>query len=712
MKKTLTLLTIAAMSLCGISLSAQQNSFVDPGHLPCGTDQQMEKVFAQHPELKAGWEQENSRLEQLDAVASKSHYSNSGARLNSASTATTSPPTYIIPIVFHIIHMYGSENISDAQVIDEVRILNEDYRKLNADTSSIVSQFISISADASIEFRLANLDPNGNCTNGIDRVVSAETYIGDDGSKLNYWPRSKYLNVWVVAQMQNGVAGYAYLPGTAPSASVDGVIILSQYIGSIGTGNYTTSRALTHEIGHFLNLQHVWGSSNNPGVACGNDGVSDTPVTKGWTSCNLTSNAVCNASIVENVQNYMEYSYCSRMFTNGQSTRMHNALNSSTGQRSTLVSAASATAAGINNNPPVVCSPQADFSPVNDVYVCVGGTVSFTDLSWSSAATSWSWNFQGGTPSTSTSQNPTITYNTAGTYSVSLTATNSAGSSTKSRTSLVHVLSATPQYSNIYSESFENSTNVSNDWIIDNPTGNNQWTRVTTTSYTGSASMKLNNTTNSTGEIDAMIGPSIDMTTMNGNNSMTFRVAFAQKATTNTDKLRVLVSTNCGATWTQRFTKANSNLATVATQTTAFTPSQASDWRLETVNLAPFGSTTNLRIKFEFTSGGGNNIYIEDININNTVGVTEIDQAVQNLNIYPNPAQSNTTIDFTLVDKQDVKLELIDLLGRTVSTLNNGELNSGEHRFDISTEGTLTRGIYFVRLSLGNRTMTRKLVVE
>src|SRR5690606_19186797 len=117
---------------------------------------------------------------------------------------------YTIPMVFHIIHEYGSENISDLQVYDQVDILNHDYRKLNSDTSDVVPEFDTLIADCNIEFKLASIDFQGNCTNGIEHIYSHETNNGDDYSKLLQWPRNKYLNVWVVKTMENGVAGYAY----------------------------------------------------------------------------------------------------------------------------------------------------------------------------------------------------------------------------------------------------------------------------------------------------------------------------------------------------------------------------------------------------------------------------------------------------------------------------------------------------------------------
>jgi len=204
-----------------------------------------------------------------------------------------------VPIVFHIVHLGGSENISNAQILNQVDLLNQDFRALNADLSDVIPAFQDLIGDVEIQFELPTLDPDGNCTNGIDRIRTPETLVGDDGSKLNPWPRDKYLNVWVVKQMRDGVAGYAYYPNAweGPIGRIrDGIIILNDYIGEIETGTAFRSTALSHEIGHYLNLAHVWG--NNNGVEegppaplyhmvpdCGDDSVDDTPVTRGWNTC-------------------------------------------------------------------------------------------------------------------------------------------------------------------------------------------------------------------------------------------------------------------------------------------------------------------------------------------------------------------------------------------------------------------------------------------
>lgn len=706
MKRNLTLLASFALLFCSVNANAQ---VTEGGYHPCGTDQMVAAALAADPVLKAQFEEEQRQAAEADRIAYQQGYPFRKTMLSGSRSAQQSPPQYIIPVVFHIVHDYGTENISDAQVLDAVRILNEDYRKLNADTAGIVSTFQGIAADASIEFRLAQLDPNGNCTNGIDRVNSSETYVGDDGSKLNYWNRARYLNIWVVKAISNGAAGYAYLPGSAPTASVDGIIILSTYVGSIGTGNYTTARALTHEVGHFLNLLHVWGTGNSPGVTCGNDNVSDTPTTKGWTSCNLTTNDVCVNNVEENVQNYMDYSYCYRMFTNGQRTRMHNALNNASGQRNSLVTTTTANATGINNPQP--CAPIADFTPVNDLYVCEGGSLTFTDVSYNGQPTSYNWSFPGGTPSTSSDSVPTIQYNTAGTYSVSLTVANAQGSDNFSRTNYVHVLPAAAQYAaNFYQEGMENTTIFTNDWDIENPQGNG-WTNATTAAATGTRSCRLDNTTAMAGQTDAFISPSINFAAMN-NPVFTFKVAFAQRAGSENDRLRVYMSTDCGATWLLRYTKAGTNLSTRSATTNAFVPT-ANEWRTETVTLSSVQlSGTNVRIKFEFESDGGNDIFIDDINIQGATGVVEAEDGISAFNVFPNPANDNSTVEFSLAESQNMIVDVVDLNGKTVQSVHSGNLSAGMHRLPINV-AELSAGMYFVRLqnAEGNYLM-RKLLVE
>jgi len=251
-----------------------------------------------------------------------------------------------IPVVFHVLHHGGAENISDAQILDAVRILNEDFNKRNADTAQVTPVFQSIIGNAQITFELATIDPQGNPTTGIERIYTSYiTAPVADSFYVNQWNPSAYLNIWSV---KNGPVQppHPLSPASADSfPERDGIVMLNSYIGSVGSGSSVIGRALTHQVGHFLNLMHTWGDTNDPGIACGDDSVSDTPPTRGSTTCNLNL-SYCNPPVVENVQNFMEYSYCSKMFTQGQVNRMKACLNDTVANRNNL---RSLHVTGINN---------------------------------------------------------------------------------------------------------------------------------------------------------------------------------------------------------------------------------------------------------------------------------------------------------------------------------------------------------------------------
>ena len=136
---------------------------------------------------------------------------------------------YIIPVVFHVIHDNGEENISDAQIHDAMDILNADFRKLNADTGQIVAGFVDVAADVDVEFHLAKRDPEGNCHSGINRIQSELTYEGNNEMKqLVNWPRESYMNVYVAASAA-GAAGYTNYPSDW-GANTDGIVLRHDYV--------------------------------------------------------------------------------------------------------------------------------------------------------------------------------------------------------------------------------------------------------------------------------------------------------------------------------------------------------------------------------------------------------------------------------------------------------------------------------------------------
>ncbi len=612
---------------------------------------------------------------------------------------------YIIPVVFHVLHNYGPENISDAQILDQLEILNQDFRKLNADTANIDSAFQGVAADCEIEFRLASIDPNGNCTNGIDRVQTMLTYNANDNSKINSWPNNKYLNIWVVSSLQNSIVGAT---GTFPGGndSLDGLICLSNYVGSIGTGSLATFRTITHELGHYFNLFHPWGSGTL-GVTCGDDGISDTPETMGWSNC-VPNGSICNPPIIENVQNFMEFSYCRIMFTEGQKTKMHVTLNSSISGRNNLWSPANLLATGITQGPQI-CTPVADFY-IDHRLICEGSDVTYYDLSWNSNVTNRSWSFPGGTPSTSTDSAVTVNYPTAGNYSATLIVSNATGIDSITRTFFVYVTGTASSFIP-YSESFEDTASFPGvNGIILNEDNGTSWTRTTTAASSGIASIMIDNFTNSAGQIDEWVLPTFDFSSFIQPITMTFDVANAQRTVSSNDKLSFSGSFNCGENWIQRYNKSGSSLATTSSiVATNFIPN-ATQWRSDTINLNPFDMLPSIRFKFTNTSDNGNNIYIDNINITALIiNVDETEDIQLGFSIYPNPTIEASTIQFKLSSKQNVNLQVKNILGQTISNVLNEEMESGLHEVKLPS---LQKGIYMIDLYTGNKHHVRRLIVS
>lgn len=627
---------------------------------------------------------------------------------------------YTIPVVFHVIHNGGTENISDEQLYDEIAILNRDYRRLNADAANVNSAFLGMPADVSIEFKLATKAPNGACFKGITRTVSALTdapasnggyqqlqaiFAGNDVYQ-GTWASNKYLNV-VVAKSIGGAAGYTMYPNNGGTSS-NSIFILSTYVGSIGTSSVNTSRALTHEVGHWLNLSHVWGDNNDPGQGCGDDGVTDTPKTKGWTYCPTESaSKVCNASIIENYENYMDYSYCSKMFTPLQVARMRAAIVAGVGGRNNIWTTANLNAVGAVANPPLC---KADFMSDKKI-ICTGQSIQFTDQSYSLPVAGWSWTFPGGTPATSTVQNPTVVYNTPGTYSVSLTATRGADNQSTTKTGYIIVLEQGGSLPIL--EGFENYADVAQaqaqrKFFIGNPGNNGAFEITTTAAHSGSKSLKLNNFSQTGDNLDEMISNTVDLSNEVINDvTFSYRYAYRKKATSNNEYLKVYFSVDCGDNWSMRKSISSSTMSS-SVVTSAWTPTSA-DWN--TVHI-PFNSAvfnqflvSNFRYKFAFEGKGGNNIYLDDINIYNGapsdeivfgLGLTAIEN-ISNITLFPNPNDGEVNISFGLDAPQKVAFKVLDLSGKVLkSTVIQG--NSGNN-IVLLDNSDLSAGVYLVQLS-------------
>ncbi len=282
----------------------------------CSAMDVLEEQLANDPTL-------HSRMEAIERHTEE--FIESGAHLHDRVVVT-------IPVVFHVIHngdaVGSGENISDALIMAQLNQLNLDFRKLNSDASLIPSLFAGVAADAEVQFCLAQRTPAGAATTGINRVYynqSAPTtsYMDNTVKPATIWDRTKYLNIWT-ANLSGGILGYAQFPGG--SASTDGVVCLHSSIGSVanpnpGGGVYGKGRTATHEVGHWLNLRHIWGDAN-----CGNDQVSDTPVhnTANYGCPSYPHYSTCSGAPVEMTMNFMDYTddACMYMYSTGQKTRM------------------------------------------------------------------------------------------------------------------------------------------------------------------------------------------------------------------------------------------------------------------------------------------------------------------------------------------------------------------------------------------------------
>jgi hypothetical protein len=305
-----------------------QKTFAQSPHRGCYTHEYLQERIIQNPSL----------IEDIKNVERHTDLYNSRKHLQTRGIIK-------IPVVVHIVYRTSNpeENITEAQVLSQLTALNKDYRRLNPDRLKTPSVFKPFAADCGIEFQLAKRDEKGNATNGIMRYPSNRTtpWGKDDDVKMplkggaGAWNTSKYLNIWVCT-IGNGVLGYSTMPG-ATTPMFDGVVIDSRYFGTTGTviSPFDLGRTTTHEVGHWLNLLHLWADAD-----CGDDRVSDTPTQFGPNYvCPTLPHLSCgNSTNGDMFMNFMDYTddACMNMFSQGQKTRIES-LFSTGGVRASLL---------------------------------------------------------------------------------------------------------------------------------------------------------------------------------------------------------------------------------------------------------------------------------------------------------------------------------------------------------------------------------------
>jgi PKD repeat protein len=343
-----------------------------------------------------------------------------------------------IPVIVHVVHngeaVGQGRNLSEAQVKAQIETLNEDFRR-RPGTRGFNSD--PVGADIEIEFCPAAVDRQGRtmAERGIDRYNGNRANWDRDEIEgvlkpSTYWDPNKYFNIWVLEfNSADRLLGYAQFPSqsnlpgipTNSPASTDGVVINYRSFGNAEKGSfpnmqapYNLGRTLTHEVGHWLGLRHIWGDAN-----CGDDFCADTPPQASESRGCQVGRVSCGTTNM--VQNYMDYSDdgCFNIFTNDQKARIRAVMEISPRRGSLLTANICGTQ--------VVSRPAANFR-AETRRVLLGGQVRYTDLS-ANFPTRWEWTFEGGTPATSTEQNPTVVYTTPGKFKVTLKVFNSVGES-------------------------------------------------------------------------------------------------------------------------------------------------------------------------------------------------------------------------------------------------------------------------------------------
>ena len=641
MKKILYTTLLAAFGWCSVhSQNITKRS--------CGTMEHLEMQMKSDPGLKA--RMEAIEVQTREWIASHPQ--------NKTQVVIT------IPVVVHVVWNTASQNISDAQVLSQIEVLNEDFARLNADAANTPAAWTGIAANTQIQFCMAQRDPNGNATTGIVRKQTATTsFSSNDNIKRtanggdDAWPASQYLNIWS-GNLSGGLLGYAQFPGG--TAATDGVVILYNAFGRVGNvvAPFHKGRTATHEVGHWLNLYHIWGDD---GTSCnGSDQVTDTP---NQSSENYNCPAYphtdnCSASNPGVMfMNYMDYTddACMNIFTNGQSTRMNAALN---GTRVSILSSQGCVPPGGGS-----CSTPSGLSASSI-------TTSTATLNWNTVAGASSYNVRYRIVNTATWTNTTSASNSkaisglsgASNYEFQVQAVCSGSSSSFSASGTFTTSSAA---------------------CTDNYEPNNTLaTAVTAPKNT---------------DITALINVGTDKDFF--------------KFTTGTSNPNVKITlTNLPADYDLKLTNGGGG--------TVYGTSQNGGTSNETIILNTTVARTYKIKVYPYTSASYSptQCYTMRISTSNSGFRTEsgtetiASETEQLLLVYPNPAKDNLTIQFNSSLDGNSNLRVYDMLGRNV--LNQTHLlEKGINKFDLNLS-ELIKGIYFLEVNNGAEKEIKKVVVD
>ncbi|MFP4504103.1 MAG: choice-of-anchor J domain-containing protein [Cyclobacteriaceae bacterium] len=559
-------------------------------------------------------------------------------------------PVYTIPVVVHIIHrgepVGEGTNIPVEQVLDQIRILNEDFRRLNPDRENTLPIFEPVAADSRIEFALARQSPEGFPTDGITRTEGERLSYGINSaqelSNLSYWPAEEYFNIWV-APLGNGLLGYAQFPvsnlpgieGSPNNRETDGVVIDFRYFGSTGSAISTsTGRTTTHEVGHFLGLRHIWGD----GDCSADDFVEDTPLQESDSDGCPVDPFSCGSP--DMFQNYMDYTtdVCMNLFTQQQAERMRIVLTNSPRRASLLVSPALIDPSMVENDANIrqIVSPQAsecDGNFVPQLSVINSGTNAIESINvrlllQGSVVQQQEFNVSLA-PRESTVLDFAMLQLGEGNnqpldiaFEIARVNGQEDGNPLNNERAITFII---PQRGTLpLNENFEagNSESLLNDGVVRNPDGLFTWAPVAAPGFAGQNNQAIYinfyDYENGIGEEDFLYTPTYDLSGL-AKATLSFRYAYApfiESGELSQDGLRVGISTDCGATIEEvLFDASGSELATQAPSSSPFAPQSRAAWRQLSFSLDDYIGQENVQIIFIGYNDWGNNLYLDDIQI-------------------------------------------------------------------------------------------------
>lgn len=585
---------------------------------------------------------------------------------------------YTVPIVVHVIHNGESigtgTNISDEQILSQIKVLNDDFNRLNADAVNTPPEFEAVAGVMDIEFILAKQDPEGLPTNGIVRVDgNRASWTSNDNYELkskSYWPSENYLNVWVcnitdyLGYTQFPVSPLAGLENSSTNAATDGIVISHLTCGSIDDGpfdlepDYNKGRTLTHEMGHFFGLLHIWGDDS--GGCQGDDYVDDTPNQAGSTTFCATHPVDDSCSNSPKMfQNFLDYTddECMNLFTQAQVNRMSIVIESSPRRASLLTSPGSQEPVPVPNDlgarvvvSPLPTSCSNTITPTLEVRnygsnaassVQIRLTINELEVETKDFTLNDLAYLEAGevtfSPAVLTPGTSTLTFQILLTNGVTDSKTNN---NSLSASIFVPETVTVPFVENLDAFPYQ--------WTVQNPDQQTTWQIAAAPKESQSntaLSVNFYDYEDAFGEIDVFLSPVFSLADVTAA-TVYFDVAYTQFEGSN-DGLRVIAMKGCEdiSNGTTVFEKTGVNLSTTAATSGSFVPSSESQWRNEFVNLTEFIGEAYVQLAFVAINDWGNNLYIDNI----AVVTSEIEDLVLKGLQNPGPVTCNATAQPVIV---------------------------------------------------------------